>query len=332
MRLEKLDRLPNDWDEVIRDFDTKTLFHQKAWMDHVLDIHPKGKFQVFVILDGQDVVGYFPTLKIWKGPVPIFGSPLGGTGTNFMGPLVAQDADQKGVLSAIDGLLGMRGALHLEISNPWMDREVMGHLGYRVQKGVTHLVELPATADEAWNGMKGTGRNRVRKAEAQGAAAEITDEPELVDHFFAQFQEVYGKQGKAVPFGIERPRSLWNRLKPAGNLLTVWVRVGDEIAATGLFPYDERCIYFWGAASWIKHHPACPNELLHWTVIKTAVERGIPLYNMCGGQSQFKDKFGGVDVPYPVYFRSALPGLSAARDYYRQLHFRSLVRRGPQNA
>jgi lipid II:glycine glycyltransferase (peptidoglycan interpeptide bridge formation enzyme) len=100
----------------------------------------------------------------------------------------------------------------------------------------------------------------------------------------------------------------------------------EDVLATGLFPYDERCIYFWGAASWLRAQHLNPNELLHWHVIKYAVENGLKAYNMCGGHSQFKDKFGGSDVPYVHYSRSSLPGMQWAREYYRKLHYARLRR------
>ena len=243
-----------------------------------------------------------------------------------MGPLVSHDADRKEVMRAVRSLLGLAGAHHMEVNHPWLDRNEMTGLGFKVHEGVTHLIELPENEEEAWAALRGTARNRVRKAMKKGVTAQITDDPAVIEHFFSQFEEVYGKQGQRTPFGIERPRSLWKRLVPAGKLLSLWVHVGGEVAAAGLFPFDERCIYFWGAASWIRYQAACPNELLQWTVIKAAVERGIPFYNMCGGKSQFKDKFGGEDVPNLVYYRSALPGLSTARALYRKLHFRSLLK------
>jgi hypothetical protein len=185
--------------------------------------------------------------------------------------------------------------------------------------------------------MRTSARNRVRKAEREGLAVELTTDPAVVDEFFAQLGEVFGKQGMATPYGIERPRSLFRRLVPAGRLLAARVLHREEVVAAGLFPHDDRCIYFWGAGSWLKAQHLCPNELLHWTVIRRAVELGIATYNMCGGESQFKDKFGGADVPYHLYSRSLVPLLSPARRAYRRLHwwgmrFRGALRGGRQSS
>jgi lipid II:glycine glycyltransferase (peptidoglycan interpeptide bridge formation enzyme) len=117
-------------------------------------------------------------------------------------------------------------------------------------------------------------------------------------------------------------------LVPQNKLLPLYIRRQGEIIATGLFPYDESCIYFWGGASWIKDRKWYPNELLHWKVMEFAVSRGIRAYNMCGGTSQFKNKFGGADVPYLTFSKSALPFLQMARNAYRAYHFHRLHRAG----
>lgn len=326
IRFHALPERPADWDDEIRRFDTKTLFHESAWLDHVLDIHPEGRIEYFEIRDGQHRIGYHCALRITKMMVPIHGSPLGGTGTNFMGPIVDRGVDQRELVRALTRLFGPRHFLHLELSHFWLDRQVMEAEGFQVQEDVTHLCPLPADVEGAWGTLKSEARNRVRKAEKNGLVVERTDDPAIVDHFFDQFEEIYGKQGMVTPWGRERPRSLYDRLHPAGLVLPIWVRKDDEILAAGLFPFDERCIYFWGAGSWLKHQSLCPNEALQWGVIKFAVERGIPAYNMCGGTSQFKNKFGGEDVPYLSYYKSGLPFLQTARKMYRERHFRALKR------
>lgn len=332
IRFQQLPGRPADWDARIRGYHSKTLFHESAWLDHVLDIHPGGRIVYFELLDGGDRVGYHCALRITKMLLPIHGSPLGGTGTNFMGPVVNRGVDQRRLLRGLKALFGPRHFVHVELSNPWLDAEVMAEEGFRAHAGVTHLLPLPADEEQAWMAMRSEARNRVRKAEKNGVAVEHADDPAVADDFYEQFVEVYGKQGMATPWGPERPRSLFRRLHPAGRLLPLRVVRDGEVLAAGLFPYDERCIYFWGAASWLRHQALCPNELLHWEVIRFAVRNGIGAYNMCGGRSQFKNKFGGEDVPYVTWYKSALPLLEAARRMYRARHFRRLKDSAPAPA
>ena len=315
---------PESWDSLIRGYDTKTLFHESAWLDHVADIHPNGRIGYYEVVQNDTVIGYHCGLEIRKMLLPIHGSPLGGTGTNHMGPLVSRETDQRALVRGLSRLLGVGGFLHIELSHFMLDPVVMADEGFSVQEGVTHLIPLGGSVDDAWSELKSEARNRVRKAQKNGLVIERAYDRSVVEEFFDQFKEVYGKQGMDVPFTIDRPKSLFDHLNAAGRLLPLRVRHGEDVVATGLFPFDERCIYFWGAASWIRHHKLCPNEALQWAVIEFAVQEGIPAYNMCGGTSQFKNKFGGEDVPNNIYYRSALPMLSWARDRYRTRHFRNL--------
>jgi len=325
--MRRLPGRPADWDRRIAAYDTKTLFHESAWLDHILSIHEGSRIDYYEILRGEGVVGHFCAYRIRKGGLPIYGSPLGGTGTNFMGPLVSKDLDQGEVVDALVRLMGARSCLHVELSNPWLRRPLMEARGFQVHEDVTHLVRLPDTEEDAWQTLKSTARNRVRKAQANELVVERVASEDLVDQYMEQYQEVFGKQGMRVPYGRDRVVSLFSTLLPVGRLLALRVRRGDEVMATGFFPYDERCIYFWGATSWLKHQAMCPNELLHWEVIRSAVAMGIPRYNMCGGRSRFKAKFGGEDVPYLTFSKSAIPGMSRLRSIYRWWHFHSLKRK-----
>lgn len=327
IRFEPLADRPPNWDKLIEAFPTKTLFHEAPWLDHVQSVHPQGRIVYYEIRDDNGLLGYYCALRITRLMIPIQGSPLGGTGTNFMGPLVKADVDQRELIQALTRLFGPRHFLHLELSNPWLDPSVMKEAGFEVQESVTHICRIPGEEDAAFASLSTEARNRVRKAAKNGVVVDRTNDPAIVSEFFEQFLEVYGKQGMNTPFGEERPRSLFEHLMPAGRLLALRVRKDDEILATGLFPFDDRAIYFWGAASWIKHQKLCPNEALHWGVFQFAVEKQIPIYNMCGGRNQFKNKFGGEDVPYLTYHKSALPILKTARRIYRDRHFRSLKRR-----
>ena len=326
--LSKLPAAPAAWDSLIEHCAGKTVFHELAWHRHVLSIHPGAHFQYYEIRNDGRCVGYFCGLVLWKGPFRVMGSPLPGTGTNYMGPVFREKVDQPAVLRTILAECRRHFVAHIELASDTIADDAFLAAGLERHPGVTHFCPLPDTEEAGFASLRSTARNRIRKAEASGLVAEVTDDPSIIDHFYAQYREVYGNQGLAMPFGIDRPRSLFNELLPAGRLLPVWVRYGDEITASGLFPFDRHCIYFWGAVSWAKHRALSPNELLHWKVIQEAIRRGIPAYNMCGGKSQFKDKFGGSDIPYNHYSKSFVPLLGHARTYYKKAHHRLLRLKG----
>lgn len=330
--IERLRVAPSDWDALIRRYEGKTLFHESCWLAHVASIDRRWRIEYLqIVVDGHGV-GYMPVVMTRKAVFGLSGSPMPGTGTNYMGPLVETGAPLQEVVAAVLTHLRRRGVAHVELAHRAL--EVLDHdrLGIDPNPDVTHVIPLTDTVERAFAQLKSTCRNRIRKAERSGLRVELTDDPSIVDHFIEQYAEVYGKQGLALPWGAERPQSLFNHLLPAGRVWPLQVWHGETVVAAGLFPFDEHAVYFWGAASWLRFQDLCPNELLHWHVIKMAVEHGIREYNMCGGRSQFKDKFGGSDIPYLRMSRSFLPGLRAARRLYSAAHQFRLRLRGALEA
>ncbi|MDH3601494.1 MAG: GNAT family N-acetyltransferase [Candidatus Tectomicrobia bacterium] len=325
MDIMQLPTRPAGWNDLIQPYLTKTLFHESTWLDHIQSIYPGTVIEYFKITENSQIIGYFCALRLQKFFLSIYGSPLGGTGTEYMGPLVRNVTNHQ--LELISGLVDLckkNKIIHFELCADWLDPALMETLGFVGHSNVTHLCVLPSDQESAWKSLKSTCRNRIRKAEKNQLVAELTDDPAIVDHYYSQCREVYAKQGMAVPYAKERPLSLFHHLLPADRLFPVWVRLGDKIIASGLFPHDNRCVYFWGGASWSSYHCLYPNEALHWTVMRLAISRNIPQYNMCGGESPFKNKFGGLDVPYITYSKSFSPCLGIARKAYRASHFYKL--------
>ncbi len=320
LTMTRLPERPADWDATIRDYAGKTLFHESCWLDHITTIRPGARIEYLSLRDDRGHVGFLCAVALRRFLVTVWGSPLPGTGTSSMGPILERPVDGGELVRALFRYCKQNGVRHLELAHDSLDPEVMRRHGLQVDTGVTRLCPLPADEDAAWASLRGTCRNRIRKAEQNGLVAEYADDPGVVDHFYEQYREVWAKQGLRMPFTIDRPRSLYEHLIPAGRLLPVWVKYRDRIIATGLFPHDERCVYFWGGASWLEYQALYPNELLHWTLIRLAIQRGIPLYNMYGGKSQFKAKFGGEEVVTHHFSHSFLPLLTRARNFYRAWH------------
>ncbi len=321
VRLKKFKERPASWDKLIKGYDSKTLFHESVWHDHILSIHKNSEMLYYAIHDKESIVGYFCGLVVRKFTFKIMGSPLSGTGTNYMGPVVNFNIDQVKVIAAIEAVRQQENIDFLELCNDVFQCDILQKNGYQLINSKTHKVKIATNEKEAFNTLKSTCRNRIRKGKKYNLQVEITNDPSIIDLFFEQYEEVYGKQGKSTPFRIKRVRSLYNHLYFSNRLLPVWVKKGETVIATGLFPYDEHTIYFWGAASWLKYQKFCPNELLHWEVIRFAVKNGIKRYNMCGGGSQFKNKFGGSDVSHTKFFKSSSRSIDLLKTIYKKWHF-----------
>jgi hypothetical protein len=317
MILEPIDNIdPQEWEEAISDYDFKYLFHRSIWLRFLEETQP-GKILKFKIMNNGRVEGYLAGLLVRKGPLNIWGSPLPGTTTNYMGPIVNKHFNTEDFIKALDDFSRTHKIHHVELVSPFLNKDVMEGVGYTVFKDITYVVSLTPNEDLMWKKLKSECRNRIRKGINNGLTVEDTDDPTFVREYYNELLEVFGRQGLVPTYPIERVKSLFANLKP-NNLLALQVKSKDIVVATGLFPYDDRCVYFFGGASWTKYQSLCPNELLHWTAMTIAAKIGIKEYDMTGGGT-FKPKFGGIQLNVYGYHKSYTLLAKYGRSIYKSL-------------
>jgi hypothetical protein len=319
MKLEYIENIdPETWDKAISGFDTKFLFHQSAWLNF-LEETQTGKILRFRIVDQGKVIGYFVGLLLKKSMMNILGSPLPGWTTNYMGPIVNKGFNLQEFLDALHLKCRELKIQHIELCNPFFSKNIMEQMKFDVSESYTYLVPLFSNNEQMWTNLKSNCRNRIRKGLKNNLYVEDCSDPAFVDIYYNQLIEVFGKQNLTPTYTIDRVRSLFRNLKP--NLLFAFqVKYGEVIIATGLFPHDDRCVYFFGGTSWLRYQYLSPNELLHWTAMTLSANLGIKQYNMCGGGS-FKPKFGGNKVSEYRYIKSYSMFSKLGRKAYKSFFY-----------
>ncbi len=285
------------WDARIAGYETAHLFHRRAWLEYLA--HSQGvQIRYWAIREAGRTAGYFCAGIFRKGPFRILGSPLKSWGTNFMGPVVNPDFSAEAFLHALDELAASEHIAMLEIENPILDADLMASRGYDVRVGSTYIVELtPYDEELVWKRIDKKDRSTVRKALRSGLTVVESSDAGMTDEYYDQFMEVMTRKGLFPPYGSDRPRLLFRHLYPKDMLLAVQVLSPEgQSIATGLFPHDDKTIYYWGGASRLSGRQYAPNDLMHSWVMEWALKRGLTAYNMCG-PGKFKQKFGGVLVP-----------------------------------
>lgn len=284
------------WDELIAPYAGREVFHRKAWLDYLADSRGVD-IRLWKIQNGERPVGFFCGGLVQKGPFRILGSPLKGWGTNSMGPVVDGDVDDGELLLALDRLAGQEHLAMSELEHTSLHEEALRSRAYEPVPGFTYLVELnPGEPERMWRRLESTCRNRIRKALRSGLTVEDTDDPAVADEFYEQYTELMARKGLVPPYPRQFARLLVRHLKQADLIFALRVRdASGRVVATGLFPHDDRTVYFWGGASWHDARDLCPNDLMHWTMMELASGRGLVRYNMCG-DGRFKRKFGGAHV------------------------------------
>ena len=303
-----------DWDRTISSYRSKHLFHEACWL-RFLERSQQAKIHAVKLLDTDGALaGYFCAGETRKGFFRLLGSPLQGWTTNFIGPIVNQ-VHPEILLQTLDRLCRALAIDYFELCNPILPASMMREAGFELDADTTFLVTIDSETS-MWGRLKSECRNRIRKGLKNGLRVEHTTDPTFVHEYYAQLQDVFLRQGRVPTYGKERVRLLWESLMPAGRLLALRVYKGNDVIATGVFPYDERAIYFWGGASWTSAYSLYPNELLHWNAMLFALGKGIPIYNMCGGGS-FKPKFGGTQIVIERWFKTLSPLARMGRTAYK---------------
>ena len=279
------------------------------------------QFRYWAIRESGTTVGYFCGGIFNKGPFRILGSPLKGWGSNFMGPVVNSDFSPEAFLQALDELAASEGIAMLEIENPVLAADLMTARGYDVRVDSTYIIELtPHDEDRVWQRIDKKDHSTVRKARRLGLSVVECSDAGMTREYYDQFVEVMTRKGLYPPYGAERPRQLFEHLYPKDMLLALQVLTPEgQPIATGLFPHDDKTIYYWGGASRFSGRQYSANDLMHWSVMEWALSRGLTAYNMCG-PGKFKQKFGGALVPIRRWQKYYSPMARWGRAAYASFH------------
>jgi SAM-dependent methyltransferase len=310
------------WDELIAAYHGRELFHRRLWLEY-LAASRGVQIRHWAIRVGDHTAGYLCGGLLRIGPFRILGSPLKSWGTNVMGPLVDDTVDQAALLRAIDTLAQTERVAMTELEHPWLSGATLQAAGFERVRDWTYLVTLtPGDSERMWRALESTCRNRIRKAERAGLTVEDTSDPAVADEFYDFYAEMMRRKRVAPPFPRRTARLLFTHLKKADCLFALRVKDAQgRLLAVGLFPHDERIMYFWSGGSLEDGHPLCPNDYLHWTAMQLASSRGLQIYNM-SGHGRFKRKFGGTLTEVARWHKCHWRAARWARKGYK-LWFRS---------
>lgn len=306
------------WDDLVRRFDNHRVFHTLPWINSLEDT-AKGRSLFLVYEKGNDIVGCLPGLLTRVGPIRVFGSPLPGWQTRSMGPTFDEERITTAEMTVplIPFLERQFGVHHIEIMSHELDHESMAGSGFRSELRPVFRVPLyPGDEDNVLKNMKANARQKIKQGVKQGLITTFTEDDDFVDEVYDQLVEVYARGGNTIPFNKQRVTAFFRHMKEGGNLLAVSVCLPDSdiCVATGLFIVENGELILWAWSTRTEHRHCNPTELMTWTVMQKAMERGCTSFQI-GGGSDFKLKFGAhPDLTKIRWVRSRYKWLTGARD------------------
>ena len=324
MDLELLDRIDDaQWDQMIAPWPGRTIFHNAAWLKFLTDSRPNLRLVRHRLVQEGITKGYFVGLVEKKGPFLALGSPLYGWWTDFMGPVADHDLDVASFLEALEGWCRAEGVKFIQLGHPALPVDTMCQAGYLVNTLSLYRIPLADSESEMWGHLSGKCRNRIRKGLNSGLTFEECGDDSVVEEYYAQHKDVFAHQGLPPKYPLKTVRALVGNLRKAEMILCVKIRFDGETVATGLFPHDDRYLYSFGIASWIKSRSLCPNELLYWSAMQWGRTRGLTHF-MIGGKYRnppsggiFKEKFNAETFPFQRFTKTLTPSMRAAYWLYR---------------
>lgn len=272
--------------------------------------------------DAGTTLGFFTGVLIKRMGFNILGSPFPGWTTPYMGLNLSPGVSRHVAVTALlPFVFHDLKCHHLEIADPYLDREDMLKLGFQVRKGQTFRSDLTLTEDELFANMDSACRRCIRKAAKSSVTIEEASGDGFAGEYYQQLLDVFAKQNLKPTYGQQRVESLIRRYHPTGDLLLLRARDAEgRCIATGIYPGFNKISFFWGNASLRQHQHVRPNEALHWHAMKHWKERGME-WHYWGNGGEYKRKYGGEEISFMEYRLSRGTMIAIARDTAKTLYF-----------
>lgn len=170
------------------------------------------------------------------------------------------------------------------------------------------LLDLSLPEEEIFSSMAKRTRYSIRKAEKDGVSV-VSENLSGVDKFYELYKETAQRQG-FVPFSLDYVKKEFNIFDKAGKIKLYFANFHGEAVATAMIIFGYASAFYHHGASTRKLSNITASEMLQWTSIKEAKNRGLKYYNFWGiapenspkhpwfGLTQFKKGFGGFSEEY----------------------------------
>lgn len=269
-------------------------FHHPAW----LQAASKGvNFRIFIagIYQGSDLVGMMPGFLTQRGPFRLFGSPLPGTMTSYLGPVGIGGINLADEIPAL--LPQINGFIRKHLNAVYFRttlRDAPGNYPFNLpaawvqERPRSYRLDLLPGEDELWLGVKSDCRRNIKKAKREGIEIHPLEDAKL---FFNILEETFRRHGTTSWHKESFFQILLSELTPL-NLLWSWgARYQGETIAAGLFFHDESEMHFLSGASSPNYGNLPTSYLLHWHAITTACHAGLKIFNSEASLVPSVDKF-----------------------------------------
>lgn len=291
------------WDDLVARSPQGTPFHLRGFLE-VLAEHSGATLHPLIGYKGQEPIGLFPGFEISKGPLSTVFSPPPNRKIPYLGPVLlnqdkpkrrkAERAHREFIDQALDTLGdGRRVGYTLVRGGPaYTDVRPFLWRGFETVTEYTYSVDLSVGEAALRSSFSSDARSNIQAAEDAACSIEEGG-TETIEAVITQLQRRHAEQGEHFGVTPAFVTDLFDRLPP-GTLRPYRCTVEGEFAGGMIVLEFGDTAYRWqGGAK--TGSIVGGNDFLDWTIMRTAMERGLDRYDMVGANNErltdYKAKF-----------------------------------------
>lgn len=284
------DRDRADWERYVSAHPAACGYHSWAWREVFERTFGHACFYLIARETGRaDIAGVLPLVEIRSW---LFGRTLTSLPfVNYGGVVAESDASARALVAFARELAATRGCRHVELRH---FARRFDDLPYKQHKVTMRLPLSPGM----WERLDRKVRNQIRKA----MKSDLTVERGGAD-LLADFYPVFGRNMRDLGTPVYTRRLFEEVLRAfPGRARLVIVRRAREAIACGLtFRTGDMVEVPW-ASSIHDYNALCPNHLLYWSIIETAIAEDCAMLDFGRstpdeGTYKFKAQWGATPVP-----------------------------------
>jgi hypothetical protein len=255
-----------DWDPLVQTHPEAGFFHGSAWANVLHDTYGHDPFYILAVQDGR-VLGLLPVMEVRSVLTGRRGVAL--PFSDECPPLES---------GRVSGRVLFEKALEIGRARGWKYLECRGSHGVdeKADPSVSfyaHTLDLTGGEQELFEGLDGSTRRAVRKAEHEGLRFEVARNLDGMRIFYQLHCRTRRKHGlPPQPFGFFRAILMRILEREAGFIGLVY-QGAEPVAALVFFYFGRRAIYKYGASD-ERHLNLRANNLAMWEGIRWLAHQG----------------------------------------------------------
>jgi FemAB-related protein (PEP-CTERM system-associated) len=276
------------WDDFVESHREATGYHLWGWR-RVFERGLGHRVHYLAASTEDRITGVLPLVEVRSS---LFGRALSSLPYVNYGGVLADDASSASVLVEHAGELSQQLGLSYVLFRH--RQRLLPDLPARSHK-VTMLLPLAANREAMWDRLDRKVRNQVRKAEKSGVSVE-SGRFELLGDFYSVFARNMRDLGTPV-YGRQLFAEILSAFPEAARLHVA--RLNGTAIAGALSYGSGEWVEVPSASSLREYRALCPNHLLYWSIITSAIEAGRQTFDFGrstpnDGTYHFKEQWGAV--------------------------------------